>query len=604
MRLSASLGLTDRRSGVAASFSVTITGLTSGEARPGDHASISYTTDPVSATETVKWSNSSNPADVATYGTGASPTDYTAGDGGNLWLHVTDNGETVSRSAPIRYAAGTAPAVADGQSFTVDTAITTIDASASGANLTFSYSATGLASGLSINASTGAITGTPDTAESATTTVTATDQYGRTLQDTFTFTASLRTQATAADGLGPFNWTVDDTSVSVDATTDFTANGNTLTYTATGLPAGVTIASNGIINGTPTVTDSGPIVVTGQDEYGRETTSSFNYSTSLRSQATATDFSAQNFTVDDEAMAINFVPQFTANGNTLTYEISFLPAGVSDDGDGTTSGTPTEAINGTAVCTATDEYGRETDCSAPYSTVDTDDQSGTITISAVDEYGRTPVASAFSYTTDEFSLSETVDSELEIGGATGTVTVTITSPSWYANYDAGNGPGVFTFDSALLASGPVNIIPPLIERTNDADSSGTTNEGDTVGIGDPASSTSYPGLWVYDPDVGGLGTASYQWQADAGGDGTFANLSGATSSAYTLTSGEAGDDVRVQETLADNGGSRTASSVAVSVDAGTATINSITGTTGGAIIDYTGTLTITGTTGGADAEAA
>lgn len=86
-------------------FSVTVTGLTNGEAPLGSHASISYTTDPVSATETVKWSDSSDPAAAATWGTGASPTDYTSTTVGTLWLHVTDNidGEdvTVSRSAPI-----------------------------------------------------------------------------------------------------------------------------------------------------------------------------------------------------------------------------------------------------------------------------------------------------------------------------------------------------------------------------------------------------------------------------------------------------------------------------------------------------------------------
>jgi hypothetical protein len=103
------LGLSSLRLGIGANsagepdaFGVTFTGLTDGEARVGGHASIGYTTDPVSATETVKWSSSSNPAGAATYGTGASPTDYTAGDGGNLWLHVTDDGETVSRAAPIR----------------------------------------------------------------------------------------------------------------------------------------------------------------------------------------------------------------------------------------------------------------------------------------------------------------------------------------------------------------------------------------------------------------------------------------------------------------------------------------------------------------------
>ena len=104
MHLGLKLGLAARRGG-GAPFSVTITGLTSGEARIGDHASIGYTTDPVSATETVKWSSSSNPADAATWGTGANPTDYTSTTVGTLWLHVTDNidGEdvTVSRSAPI-----------------------------------------------------------------------------------------------------------------------------------------------------------------------------------------------------------------------------------------------------------------------------------------------------------------------------------------------------------------------------------------------------------------------------------------------------------------------------------------------------------------------
>jgi len=89
----------------SAPFSVSIIGLTDGEARIGSHASISYTTDPVSATETVKWSNSSDPAAPATWGTGASPTDYTSTTVGFLWLHVTDtvDGETVtvSRSAPI-----------------------------------------------------------------------------------------------------------------------------------------------------------------------------------------------------------------------------------------------------------------------------------------------------------------------------------------------------------------------------------------------------------------------------------------------------------------------------------------------------------------------
>ena len=87
------------------SFSIAITGLTGGIAEVGDHASIGYTINPDSGTETVKWSNSATSADAATYGTGAAPTDYAAGDGGTLYLHVTDGGDTITASAPIQYAA-------------------------------------------------------------------------------------------------------------------------------------------------------------------------------------------------------------------------------------------------------------------------------------------------------------------------------------------------------------------------------------------------------------------------------------------------------------------------------------------------------------------
>lgn len=368
MKLGFGLSLVTQGGGTPAPFAVALTGLTNGEAIIGDHASISYTTDPVSATETVKWSNSANPADAATYGTGANPTDYTAGDEGRLYLHVTDtvDGETatVTRSALIRYARGTAPAVADGQAWTVDDTSVNIDGSASGANLTFTYAVSGLPAGVAINASSGAITGTPTAVDSGTATITATDQYGLDYTDTFTWSNALRTQATAADGLGPFNWTVDDTSVSVDATTDFTANGNTLTYTATGLPAGVTIATNGIISGTPTAALSGSIVITGQDEYGRETTSTTSHTTALRAQATGGADLDLSFAVDEAITATDLTANWTANGNTLTYAITgtALPAGLSVDSAGELTGTPTVlTADATYTLRGTDEYGRTTD---------------------------------------------------------------------------------------------------------------------------------------------------------------------------------------------------------------------------------------------------
>ena len=75
-----------------ASFSLTLTGLsTDSIGNYGaivSHASIGFTIVPDSGTETKKWSNSSNPADAATYGTGDSPTDFTASDGSIVYLQI------------------------------------------------------------------------------------------------------------------------------------------------------------------------------------------------------------------------------------------------------------------------------------------------------------------------------------------------------------------------------------------------------------------------------------------------------------------------------------------------------------------------------------
>ncbi len=95
MRIGLGVALGKMFGGSSSAFSVSLTGLTSGYAIIGDHASIGYTITPDNGTDTVKWSNSSDPADPATYGTGAAPTDYTAGDGNPLYCHVTDGGENV-----------------------------------------------------------------------------------------------------------------------------------------------------------------------------------------------------------------------------------------------------------------------------------------------------------------------------------------------------------------------------------------------------------------------------------------------------------------------------------------------------------------------------
>ena len=139
--------------------------------------------------------------------------------------------------------------------------------------------------------------------------------------------------------------------MNVDATADFTLGGNTLTYTATGLPAGVSIATNGIISGTPTAVSSGAIVVTGQDEYGRETTSTTSHTTSLRAQATGGTDLDLSFVEDSAISSTNLVANWTAGGNTLTFvSVSpALPTGLSISSAGAMTGTPTTVTEYSAM---------------------------------------------------------------------------------------------------------------------------------------------------------------------------------------------------------------------------------------------------------------
>lgn len=121
-----------------------------------------------------------------------------------------------------------------------------------------------------------------------------------------------------------------------------------------------------------------------------------------------------------------------------------------------------------------------------------------------------PATAAFTPIGD-LAVNQTATASIVPDHAAGTVTVTVTAPSWYAGHEAGNGPGVFVASAADLAAGPVSLVPPQIGLLIDADSSDGVTQGDTIGIADPATADSYPGLWLYDT-ARGVPTISYRWQ--------------------------------------------------------------------------------------------
>lgn len=98
--------------------------------------------------------------------------------------------------------------------------------------------------------------------------------------------------------------------------------------------------------------------------------------------------------------------------------------------------------------------------------------------------------------------------------------------------------------NAAQASPPVNTVAPAV--------TGTTT------VGSALSTTN--GTWT--DDVGSH-VFTYQWQRDTAGDLSFSNIASATSSTYTLVSGDSGNKVSCRVTDTDVNGATTASSNAV-----------------------------------------
>jgi hypothetical protein len=152
-----------------------------------------------------------------------------------------------------------------------------------------SYSATGLPTGLSIGSSTGVISGTASKAGSYSVTVTGKDSSGPTGSATFTWTVGSGTSNTVTvTNPGSQSGTV-GTAASLQISATDSASGQTLSYTASGLPAGLSISSStGLISGTPTTANTYTVTVTATDTTGASGSATFTWTVSSGSSGGCT----------------------------------------------------------------------------------------------------------------------------------------------------------------------------------------------------------------------------------------------------------------------------------------------------------------------------
>jgi hypothetical protein len=220
-----------------------------------------------------------------------------------------------------------------------DTVSLQVQASGLAPSDTWTFSATGLPSGLSINASSGLITGTiTGSAESYSATVTANDGQGDEPSQSFTWNVSVLSETNP----GTQNGAVGD-SVSLAIATTGLPTCDSWTYSASGLPSGLSInASSGLITGTITGSANtySPSVTAGDGE-SASVSQSFTWNVSTLS---VTNPGSQNSALG-AAVSLQIHASGLPTGDTWTYSASGLPSGLSINASsglitGTISGSP------------------------------------------------------------------------------------------------------------------------------------------------------------------------------------------------------------------------------------------------------------------------
>jgi hypothetical protein len=217
---------------------------------------------------------------------------------------------------------------------------------ASGGAAPYTWTATSLPTGLSINASTGAVTGTPTAIGNAT--ITATDANSCTGTTTLTVIGCPVYQAQTA------STTID---CGIPVSKQLSASGGTGPYTwsvTTGvLPSGLTLSTTGLLSGTTTAT--GPVAVTITTRDSASCPGVVNLTINITPCAcpviTVTPAQLPQGSV---GTAYNQTPSVSGapSGSTYTWSATGLPAGLTiNAASGAITGTPT-AI-GTATITAT-----------------------------------------------------------------------------------------------------------------------------------------------------------------------------------------------------------------------------------------------------------
>ena len=350
---------------------------------------------------------------------------YTATDSGS---GTTTAEKTITLTInPVADTAGSTSYGDVPSSVTVGSTVSISAPTVSGGTATsYTYSATGLPDGLSIDSTTGAITGTATSAcvspNPCQVTVTATTVDG----ETSTVTFDLDINDVAPSGLTYATTSTSTTvgsSVSIAAPTTSTGTG-TITYTASGLPSGLSIdSSTGAISGTVASSGSYSVTITASNTGGSTTTTmTFTINPSAPGTPDLQTASDTGISSSDD-ITTDTTPTFDVScetGNTVTLYV-----------DGTASGS-TGTCSSSTVALTSGTLG-----------------AGTYSITAKQQNGAGTLSSASS------ALSITID--VSITASTGTPNLQAASDSGSSSTDDITTDTTPTFDVVCTSGNYVQL---------------------------------------------------------------------------------------------------------------------------------------------------